>query len=58
MGNVPIKHIGCNTRITDRFHKDYKLKKGEKILALFCVLLTTFGSLFMLFSWMLEVATN
>lgn len=52
------EHIGCNTRITDRFHKDYKLKKGEKIFALFCVLLTTFAGLFMLFQWLIELLTD
>jgi len=43
------EHIDCNMRITDRFHTDYKLTKGEQIYAFFCVLLTTFGGLFMLF---------
>lgn len=58
MNSIPIDHVGCNVRQTDRMAINYELTTGEKIFALFCVLLTTFGSLFMLFSWMLDVATN
>ena len=58
MNTIPIDHVGCNVRQTDRMAINYELTGGEQIYALFCVLLTTFGGLFMLFQWMIEVATN
>ena len=58
MNSIPIDHVGCNVRQTDRMAINYELTTGEQIYALFCVLLTTFGSLFMLFSWMLDVASR
>ena len=58
MNTIPIDHVGCNVHDTDRFRLNYKMTKGEHDYALFCVLLTTFGGLFMLFQWMIEVATN
>lgn len=58
MNSIPIDYVGCNVRQTDRMAINYELTGGEQIYALFCVLLTTFGSLFMLFSWMLDVASR
>lgn len=58
MNTIPIDHVGCNVRQTDRMAINYELTKGEQIYALFCVLIVTFGGLFMLIRWMLEVATN
>jgi hypothetical protein len=58
MNTIPIDYVGCNVHNTDRFNINYKLNKGEKIYALFCVLIVTFGGLFMLIRWMLEVATE
>lgn len=58
MNSIPTDHVGCNVRQTDRMAINYELTKGEHVYALFCVLLTTFGGLFMLFQWMIEVATN
>ena len=49
MNTIPIDHVGCNVRQTDRMAINYELTTGEQIYALFCVLLTTFGGLFMLF---------
>lgn len=49
MNSIPIDHVGCNVRQTDRMAINYELTKGEHVYALFCVLLTTFGGLFMLF---------
>lgn len=58
MNSIPIDHVGCNVRQTDRMAINYELTKGEQVYALFCVLIVTFGGLFMLIRWMLEVATN
>ncbi|NUE95422.1 hypothetical protein GYW75_03345 [Gilliamella sp. ESL0232] len=58
MNTIPIDYVGCNVHDTDRFNINYKLNKGEQLYALFCVLIVTFGGLFMWFSWMLEVATE
>ena len=58
MNSIPIDHVGYNVYQTDRFNINYRMTKGEKIFAFFCVLLTTFAGLFMLFQWMLEVATE
>ena len=58
MNTIPIDHVGCNVHDTDRFRLNYKMTKGEQIYALFCVLIVTFGGLFMLIRWMLEVATD
>jgi len=48
MDNIPTDHVGCN-RQTDRMAINYELTRGEHVYAFFCVLLTTFGGLFMLF---------
>lgn len=56
MNNIPTDHVGCNVHDTDRFNINYRMTKGEQIYALFCVLLTTFGGLFMLFQWMIREA--
>ena len=56
MNTIPIDHVGCNVRQTDRMAINYELTKGEHVYALFCVLLTTFGGLFMLFQWMIREA--
>jgi len=58
MNSIPIDFVGCNVRQTDRMAINYELTKGEHVYALFCVLLTTFGGLFMLLQWMIKVATN
>ena len=58
MNSIPTDHVGCNVHDADRFRLNYKMTKGEQMYALFCVLLTTFGGLFMLFQWMIELATN
>ena len=58
MDNIPTDHVGCNVRQTDRMAINYELTRGEYVYAFFCVLLTTFGGLFMLLQWMIKVATN
>ena len=58
METIPTDHVGYNVHVTDRFHPDYKLTKGERIYAFFCVLIVTFSGLFGLIRWMLEVATE
>ena len=55
MNNIPTDYVGCNTRVTNRHEK---LTKGDKMYAFFSALILLFGSLFILFSWMIEVATN
>lgn len=52
------EHIDCNMRITDRFHKDYKLTKGEKIYALFCMVLVGCEGLFILILSIIRIATD
>ncbi|WP_176700707.1 MULTISPECIES: hypothetical protein [unclassified Gilliamella] len=47
-----------NSKQTDKFNKDYKLNKSEQIYAFFCTLILSFGGLFMLFHWMLHIATD
>jgi hypothetical protein len=58
MSIIPIDYVGCNVHETDRFNINYKLNKGEKIYALFCAYILTLGGLFMLFRWMLQIATD
>ena len=56
MNTIPIDHVGCNVRQTDRMAINYELTKGEHVYALFCTYVLTLGWLFMLIRWMLEVA--
>lgn len=58
MESIPIDHVGCNVDETDRFNIDYELTKAEKIFSFFCVLILAFGGLFMMFHWMLHIATR
>ena len=58
MESIPIDHVGCNVYEADRFNIDYKLTEGEKNFALFCTLILAFGGLFMIFHWMLHIATR
>ena len=58
MNTIPIDHVGCNVRQTDRMAINYELTTGEQIYALFCTYFLTLGGLFMLIHWMLEVATE
>ncbi|WP_179854680.1 hypothetical protein [Gilliamella sp. Nev5-1] len=58
MNKIPIDRVGCNVHETDRFNINYTLNKGEKIYAFFCALILSFGGLFMLFRWMLHIATE
>ena len=54
MKTLPTDYVGC-TNVTNR-HK--KLTKGDKMYAFFSALILLFGSLFILFSWMLDVASS
>ena len=55
MKTLPTDYVGCNTRVTNRHEK---LTKGDRVYAFFSALILLFGSLFILFSWMLDVATD
>ena len=55
MKTLPTDYVGCNTRVTNRHEK---LTKGDRFYALFSALILLFGSLFILFSWMLDVASR
>lgn len=55
MNNIPTDYVGCNTHVTNRREK---LTKGDRLYALFSALILLFGSLFILFSWMLDVASR
>lgn len=57
MNNIPTDYVGCNTHVTNR-HENYRLTKGDKMYAFFSALILLFGSLFILFSWMLDVASR
>ncbi|WP_172398241.1 hypothetical protein [Gilliamella apicola] len=54
---LPTDHVGCNTRVTNR-HENYRLTKGDRIFAFFSALSLFFIGLFILFSWMLDVASR
>jgi hypothetical protein len=58
MNKIPIDRVGCNVHETDRFNINYRMTKGEQIYALFCAYILTLGGLFMLFRWMLQIATE
>ncbi|WP_294833296.1 hypothetical protein [uncultured Gilliamella sp.] len=58
METIPTDHVGYNVHVTDRFHPDYRLTKGERIYAFFCILVLSFGGLFMMMHSMLQLATN
>ena len=57
MNNIPTDYAGCNTRVTNR-QENYRLTKGDRIFALFSALSLFFIGLFILFSWMLDVASR
>ncbi|QHJ83024.1 MAG: hypothetical protein [Caudoviricetes sp.] len=57
MDNLPTDYVGCNTHVTNR-RGNYRLTKGDRIFALFSALSLFFIGLFILFSWMIEIATN
>jgi hypothetical protein len=47
-----------NGKIKNKFHINYVLTKGEYYFALFSALILLSGNLFMLFHWMLQIATE
>ena len=55
MKTLPTDYAGCNTRVTNRHEK---LTKGDKMYAFFSALSLFFIGLFILFSWMLDVASR
>ena len=55
MKTLPTDYVGCNTRVTNR---QEKLTRGDRFYALFSALILLFGSLFILFSWMLDIASR
>ena len=54
---LPTDYVGCNTRVTNR-RENYRLTKGDRVYAFFSALILLFGSLFILFSWMLDIASR
>jgi len=57
MNNIPTDYVGRNTRVTNR-RENYRLTKGDRFYALFSALSLFFIGLFILFSWMLDVASR
>ena len=58
MNTIPIDHVGCNVRQTDRMAINYELTKGEQIYALFCMILVGCEGLFILILSIIRTASN
>ena len=54
MKTLPTDYVGC-TNVTNR---QEKLTKGDRVYAFFSALSLFFIGLFILFSWMLDVASR
>lgn len=58
MNSIPIDHVGCNVRQTDRMAINYELTKGEHVYALFCMVLVGCEGLFILLLSIIRTASN
>ena len=58
MNTIPIDHVGCNVRQTDRMAINYELTKGEQVYALFCMVLVGCEGLFILILSIIRTASN
>lgn len=58
MNSIPIDHVGCNVRQTDRMAINYELSKGEQIYAHFCMVLVGCEGLFILILSIIRTATD
>lgn len=58
MNSIPIDHVGCNVRQTDRMAINYELTTGEKIFARFCMVLVGCEGLFILILSIIRTATD
>lgn len=58
MNTIPIDHVGCNVRQTDRMAINYELTTGEKIFARFCMVFVGCEGLFIFFLSLIKEASR
>ena len=58
MNSIPIDHVGCNVRQTDRMAINYELTTGEYFFARFCMVLVGCEGLFILLLSIIRTASN